>query len=172
VTATPRFGVVNLKGVGVTSSLPEERLAAKGIQLPAPPPALASYVGVVREGSLAFVSGHGPYQDGGWAFTGKVGADLGLEEAVEAARLVTLNILATLRAELGTLDRVRRIIKLTVFVNSAPDFAEQHLVANGASELLGEVFGDEVGPHARSAVGMGALPFQIAVEIEAVFAVD
>jgi enamine deaminase RidA (YjgF/YER057c/UK114 family) len=150
---------------------PEARLEALGISLPPAPEAVANYVGLVRVGELAFVSGHGPVENGELVYRGKLGRDLDTETGQKAARLVMLNLLATLKAELGDLDRVERVVKLLVMVNSTPDFAEQPLVANGASDLLVEIFGQERGVHARSAVGMGALPFGISVEIEGIFEV-
>ena len=148
---------------------PEQRLAELGYELPAPNPAVGSYVGSVSAGKLVFVSGHGPYKDGEYIYQGKLGRDVDVPTGQAAARLTILNLLASLKAEIGELDRVRRVVKLLVLVNSDPEFGEQPAVANGASDLLLEVFGPERGPHARSAVGMGALPFQIPVEIEAVF---
>jgi enamine deaminase RidA (YjgF/YER057c/UK114 family) len=143
----------------------EERLAALGIELPSPPPPLATYVRAVTSGNLVFVSGHGTYADGEYRHIGKVDSQISVEEAREAARLVILNALASLRAEIGSLDRVTRIVKLLGMVNSDPDFTRQPDVINGASDLLVEVFGDK-GRHARSAVGMASLPLGIAVEIE------
>jgi enamine deaminase RidA (YjgF/YER057c/UK114 family) len=121
---------------------------------------------------LLFVSGHGPYRDGEYVYRGKLGSDLDVATGQAAARLVMLNFLASVRAELGTLDRVERIVKLLVMVNSAPEFGEQPQVANGASDLLVELFGEERGKHGRSAVGMGALPMGISVEIEGVLQVS
>jgi len=139
--------------------------------LPAPPPAVANYVGAVTVGELVFVSGHGPYRDGEFVYIGKLGRDLDVATGKESARLVMLNLLASLKAEIGELDRVRRVVKLLVMVNSDPAFGEQPAVANGASDLLVEIFGPDRGRHARSAVGMGALPFGISVEIEGIFQV-
>jgi enamine deaminase RidA (YjgF/YER057c/UK114 family) len=149
---------------------PEERLAELGITLPEPPKPVAAYVPAVRTGGLVFVSGQGPLQDGKLT-KGKVGTDLTLEEAQEAARITCLNGLAVLGAEVGSLERVKRVVKLTVFVNSAPGFVDQPTVANGASELLVEVFG-EAGRHSRSAVGVSELPFGMPVEVEFVFEVS
>jgi enamine deaminase RidA (YjgF/YER057c/UK114 family) len=148
---------------------PEARLAELGIELAAPPPAVANYIGAVRVGELLFVSGHGPYENGDYPYRGKLGSEVDVETGKKAARLTMLNLLASVKAELGTLDRVERVVKLLCMVNSAPDFADQPQVANGASDLLVEIFGEERGKHARSAVGMGALPMGISVEIEAIF---
>jgi enamine deaminase RidA (YjgF/YER057c/UK114 family) len=122
-------------------------------------------------GNILFVSGHGPYEDGGYPYRGKLGSEVDVETGKKAARLTMVNLLASVKAELGTLDRVERVVKLLCMVNSEPDFAEQPQVANGASDLLVEIFGEERGKHARSAVGMGALPMGISVEIEAIFEV-
>lgn len=147
-------------------SSPEQRLVALGIVLPVPPAPAAAYVPVVRTGSLLFTAGQLPLADGALLATGKVGAAVDLDTAIACARQCAVNVLAQVRAELGSLDLVTRVVKLTVFVASAPGFAEQHLVANGASELLAEVFGD-AGRHARSAVGVAVLPLDAPVEVEA-----
>jgi enamine deaminase RidA (YjgF/YER057c/UK114 family) len=154
------------------STSPEARLRELGIEIPAPPPPVANYVGAVRVGDILFVSGHGPYEDGEYRYLGKLGRDLDVAAGQASARLVMVNFLASVRAELGTLDRVERIVKLLVMVNSAPEFGEQPQVANGASDLLVEIFGEERGKHGRSAVGMGALPMGISVEIEGVLQVS
>jgi enamine deaminase RidA (YjgF/YER057c/UK114 family) len=148
---------------------PEARLAELGIELPTPNPAVANYVGAVTVGQIVFVSGHGPFDDGEYRYLGKLGRDVDVATGQAAARLTIVNLLASLKAEVGELDRVRRVVKLLVLVNSDPEFKEQHLVANGASDLLVEAFGSERGVHARSAIGMGALPFGISVEIEGIF---
>ena len=148
---------------------PEEKIAELGYELPTPTAPVAAYVPAVRTGNLVFISGQGPFGDGK-IVTGKVGADVDLEAAKEAARLTCLNGLAAVKAEIGELSKITRVVKLTVFVNGAPGFDQQPQVANGASELLQEVFGD-LGKHARSAVGMGELPFGMCVEIEFVFEV-
>jgi enamine deaminase RidA (YjgF/YER057c/UK114 family) len=149
---------------------PEAKLAELGYTLPTPTPPVAVYVPAVRTGNLVFISGQGPVADGAFTATGKVGRDVTLEEAKDAARLTCLNGLAALKAEVGDLAKVSRVVKLTVFVNSGPGFDQQPSVANGASELLQEVFG-EAGRHARSAVGMAELPFDMSVEIEFIFEV-
>ena len=144
---------------------PEERIKHLGLALPAPPCAVANYVGAVQTGNLVFVSGQGPIRDGEFAYQGKVGDDLDVEQGYQAARLAVLNCLSSLKQEIGDLARVRRIVKLLGFVNSAEGFTKQPAVINGASDLLVGVFGEQ-GRHARSAVGMAELPFGISVEIE------
>ena len=145
----------------------ERRLVELGIALPASAAPVANYVPAVRTGSLLFVSGHGPIGLDGMPIVGKVGADLDADAAKEAARVVGLNLLATMRQELGSLDEVSRIVKVLGMVNAAPGFTQLPAVIDGCSDLLVSVFGD-CGRHARSAVGMGELPFGIAVEIELV----
>lgn len=142
----------------------EDRLRALGITLPAVFPPAGNYLGCVVDGDLVHVGGHGPV-DGDRTIVGKVGADLTLERGREAARMTALSILATLNAELGGLDRIGRILKVFGMVNCAPGFNRTPAVIDGASDLLVEIFG-EAGRHARSAVGMAELPFDIAVEIE------
>ena len=151
---------------------PEQRLAELGYELPAPNPPVGAYVGAVTVGNIVFVSGHGPYRDGEFVYKGKLGRDVDVPTGQAAAALTIVNLLASLKDEIGELDRVRRVVKLLVLVNSDPEFGEQPRVANGASNLLIEVFGPERGPHARSAIGMGALPFGIPVEIEGIFEID
>jgi enamine deaminase RidA (YjgF/YER057c/UK114 family) len=141
-----------------------EKLAELGLIIPKKG-SLGSYVGAVRTGDLVFVSGGGPMKADGSFITGKVGADVGIEDGQEAAKLCALYCIASLQDELGDLDRVKRIVKLLGFVNSAPGFVQQHVVMNGASDLLISVFG-ESGRHARSSVGMAELPMNIAVEVE------
>lgn len=148
----------------------EQKLEALGLSLPPIPQPLANYVPLVRTGNLLFVSGHGPgvVEDGTLSFIqGKLGKDLNVEQGYDAARQVMLNILQSLKQELGDLDKVQRVVKLLGFVNCTPDFPDQPKVINGASDLLVELFGER-GRHARSAVGMQQLPFGIAVEIEMV----
>jgi len=149
----------------------EEKLEALGLQLPPPPSPVAAYVSTVRTGDLVFVSGHGPMRDGRFTGIGKLGRDLDIEAGYQAARLVMLNCLASVKAEIGDLDKITRIVKVLGMVNSAPGFEQQPAVINGASDLLIEIFGDR-GRHARSAVGMAELPFGISVEIEMVVEVS
>jgi len=150
---------------------PEERLKEKGLELPPPRQPVANYVGCVRTGNLVFVSGHGPEVGSGSPWKGKVGRELSLDEGYAAAKRCALNMLATLKVEIGELSRVRRIVKLLGMVNSDPEFKEQPKVINGASDLLVDIFGEN-GKHARSAVGLGALPFAIPVEIEMIVEVE
>ena len=143
----------------------EARVKELGIELPMPPTPVGSYVGAVRTGNLIYISGQGPRKPDNSSLTGKVGADVSIEEAQAAARLVGLNALATLRAEIGSLDQVKRVVKVFGMVNAKADFCEHPKVINGFSDLMFEIFG-EAGRHARSAVGMSSLPFQIPVEVE------
>jgi enamine deaminase RidA (YjgF/YER057c/UK114 family) len=143
----------------------EKKLKDLGIPLPAPPQPIANYVRAVRAGNFLFVSGHGPYNDGKIKLAGKVGRELTVEEGYQVARNVGLNCLATVKAAVGDLDKVKRVVKLLGMVNCTEDFKDQPKVINGCSDLLVEVFG-EIGKHARSAVGMQALPNGIPVEIE------
>ncbi len=149
----------------------EERLADLGHQLPPVSPPVGNYVKGVVVGNLLFCSGNGPDQPGYVSPKGKVGADVTLEQAYEAARYTALNLLAAAKDTLGSLDRIRRVVKLLGMVNSAPDFGQQPAVINGCSDLFVKLFGDS-GRHAPSAVGMGALPNGIPVEIEAIFEVE
>ena len=148
---------------------PEAQILSLGLTLPPPPPRGGVYKPVVIVGNVAYVSGHGPYRGPDDYICGRVGADMSLEEGKEAARQVGLAMLATLKSELGSLDRVKRVVKLLGMVNSTPDFGEHPKVINGCSELFGQVWGEENGIGARSAVGMGSLPGNIAVEIEGIF---
>lgn len=146
----------------------EARLQELGITLPQAAAPVASYVPVVVQGGFAHVSGQLPFLDGKLV-TGRLGEDVSLEEGVAAARACGLMILAQLKAELGSLDKVARVVKLGAFVNSTGDFTDQPKVANGASDLMAEVFGD-AGKHARAAVGVPVLPLGAAVEVDAVVA--
>ena len=150
----------------------EARLKEKNIVLPPAATPMANYVGAVRVGSLLFVSGHGPIRDGKATSSGKVGKDLTVEQGYQVAREVGLNLLSTVRATLGSLDKVKRVVKVLGMVNSAEGFGDQPKVINGFSDLMVEVFGDAVGKHARSAVGMAGLPVNIPVEIEMVLEVE
>lgn len=153
------------------ASAPEEKLAALGLTLPAVAAPLAAYVPAVRAGSLVYTAGQLPVVDGKLLSAGKVGAEVGAAEAAALARTCALNALAAAASAAGGLSAIRRIIKLTGFVASAPDFTGQPQVVNGASELLLEVFG-EAGRHARSAVGTAVLPLDAPVEIELIVEVS
>ncbi len=149
----------------------EARLQELGIILPEVGVPVANYVNTVRTGNLVFTSGKGPQKPDGTYITGKVGADLTTEQGYEAARLTAIQQLASLKAELGDLNKIKRVVKVLGMVNAAPDFTEQSQVINGFSDLMVEVFGEK-GKHARSAVGMGSLPGNIAVEIEMIVEVE
>jgi len=151
----------------------EAQLKEKNITLPRPPVPLANYIGAVRVGTLLFVSGHGPLgADGKPTVLGKLGRDLSVEQGYKAARGVGLNVLATVRGNLGSLDKVKRVVKVFGMVNSDEGFKDQPKVINGFSDLIVEVFGEAIGKHARSAVGMAALPNGIPVEIEMILEVE
>ena len=148
----------------------DNRLAELGIALPTPAAPVASYVPAVEQGGLLHISGQISVGEDGNLILGRLGEDMNLERGIEAARRCGIMLLAQMQAALGSLDRVQRIVKLGAFVNSAPDFTDQPKVANGASELMQEVFG-EAGRHARSAVGVAVLPLGVAVEVDAIVAV-
>jgi len=149
----------------------EARLKEKGIVLNAPGKPVANYVNAVRVGNLLYLAGKGPTKPDGSNITGKVGKDLTIEQGYEAARLTAINHLAVLKAELGSLNKVKRIIKVLGMVNCTEDFKDQPKVINGYSDLMVEIFGDK-GKHARSAVGMYALPLNIAVEVEVIVEIE
>lgn len=152
---------------------PEARLKELNLTLPPPPRPMARYQIAVRTGNLLFISGHGPARlDDGSPVTGRCGADLTLEQGVRSARAVGLNILASVRDQLGSLDRVKRLVKTLGLVNSTPEFLDHPKVINGFSDLMAEVFGEDAGVGARSAIGTVALPGNIAVEIECIFEVE
>jgi enamine deaminase RidA (YjgF/YER057c/UK114 family) len=146
-------------------STPEERLAELGLSVPEVAKPVAAYIPAVRSGNLVFTSGQLPMREGQLMATGKVGGEVTSEEAVALAQQCGLNALAAVRAELGDLSAVKRVVKVVCFVASTPDFTGQPAVANGVSELLGQVFGD-AGRHARSAVGVPVLPLDAPVEVE------
>jgi enamine deaminase RidA (YjgF/YER057c/UK114 family) len=151
-------------------SAPYEALKRLGLRLPPPRPPVANFRPAVIEAGLVYLSGQGPVGPEGIVYKGKVGAELSIEDGYAAARLTTLNLLAALEGAIGALDRVRKIVKVLGMVNADPQFAAHPAVINGCSDLLVAVFGEEAGAHARSAVGMGSLPGQIAVEIEMIVA--
>ncbi len=143
----------------------EMQVSALGLVLPAPPKPVATYIPVVRAGDLLFLSGMIPLRDGTLVMEGKLGKDVSVEQGYEAAKICLLNALAVIRQELGTVDRVKQIVKMVGYVASAEGFVQQPAVINGASDLLVKVFGD-AGRHARVAVGAAALPLNAPVEIE------
>lgn len=143
----------------------EERVSELGVELGEPPAPTANYVRAVQSGNLVFLAGHGPVKPDGGLMSGKLGRELTVEEGQEAARLTAISLLTSLKAEIGDLNRVQRIVKVTGMVNADLDFTEHSEVVNGCSDFLVEVFEDR-GKHARAAVGMGSLPSNIPVEIE------
>jgi enamine deaminase RidA (YjgF/YER057c/UK114 family) len=145
----------------------DRKLKDLGIELPSAAPPAANYVKGVRVGNVLYLSGHAAVS----GFRGKLGKDTTTEQGYQAARSTAISALATLQQELGDLNKVKRIVKVMGMVNSTPDYTEQHLVVNGFSDLMVAVFGDQ-GKHARSAVGMGSLPFNFAVEIDLVVEVE
>ena len=147
----------------------EERAKSIGITIPKAATPVGSYVPAVQAGQLLFVAGQGSMREAGPVFKGKVGRDLTVNDAYEAAKLAALNCLAATKSVLGTLDRVERVVKVNGYVNSAPGFADQAKVMNGASDVLVKIFGEK-GRHARTSVGVSELPLNIAVEVEVVLA--
>jgi enamine deaminase RidA (YjgF/YER057c/UK114 family) len=147
----------------------EQRLSEMGVAIPTPGEAAGNYLPHVTTGNLVYLSGQVPLENGVRKFAGKVGKDISIEDGQKAARVCAINLLARLKTACGgDLDRVVRCVKVTGFVNAAPDFGDHPKVINGASDFMVQVFGDS-GRHARSAVGMGSLPFGVAVEVEAIF---
>ena len=151
---------------------PYARLAELGIVLPEPRPPIANFVSAVREGNFLFLAGQGPILPSGVEHSGKVGAGISVEEGYQHARLTGINLIAVMHQTLGSLGRVKRIVKVLGMVNADPLFSDHPTVINGCSDLFVAVFGEAIGRHARSAVGMGSLPGQITVEIEAIVAVS
>ncbi|WP_173932166.1 RidA family protein [Chelativorans sp. Marseille-P2723] len=149
----------------------EKRLLELGVELPEPGKAVANYVPCVETGNLLITSGQLPMKDGRLMAMGLLGRELGTEAGKLAAKWCAVNVLAQAQAALGDLERIRRIVKITVFVASTPDYIEQHVVANGASDFLVAALGDK-GRHARSAVGTASLPMNAPVEIEAIIEID
>lgn len=149
----------------------DARVQELGLELPPAPKPAGVYKPIVIAGNMAYVSGHGPLLPDGTMLTGRVGSEVDQQAGYQAARQVGLAILATLKANLGSLDRVKRVVKTLGMVNASPDFKNHPAVINGYSELMKEVFGDN-GVGARSAIGMGSLPGNISVEIEAIFEID
>jgi enamine deaminase RidA (YjgF/YER057c/UK114 family) len=163
--------LIVLTASNMQAQTPEEKLKEKGIVLTAPSAPVANYVNVVRVGNLLFLSGKGPGKPDGSYVIGKVGKDLTTEQGYEAARLAAISHLSVLKAELGDLSKVKRIVKVLGMVNCTDDFKDQPKVINGYSDLMVEIFGEK-GKHARSAVGMNALPLGIAVEVEVIVEVE
>jgi len=149
----------------------EARLAELKIELPKAAAPVANYVPVVVSGKTAYTSGQVTLFNGELKYVGKLGQEFGIEDGQKAARLCGLNVIAQVKAALGDLDRVKRVCKLTCFINSVSDFTDQPKVANGVSDLMVEVFGD-AGKHARSAIGVNVLPLNVAVEVEAIFEIE
>ena len=144
----------------------DEKIKSLGINLPIPPSPAGSYIPVVRSGNLLYVSGQIPMEDGKVAFTGKV-SDINIETAQKSARICAINILAQLKKELGDLEKISKIVRISGFVNSVPEFTQQPKVINAASDLLYEIFG-ECGKHSRIAVGVSSLPLNSMTEIDAI----
>jgi len=155
----------------IHAQTPEDKLKEKGIVLTAPSAPVATYVNAVRVGNLLYLAGKGPNKPDGSYVIGKVGKDLTIEQGYEAARLTAISHLAVIKAELGSLNKVKRIVKVLGMVNCTEDFKDQPKVINGYSDLMVEIFGEK-GKHARSAVGMYALPLGIAVEVEVIVEVE
>ena len=148
----------------------DQRLAELGITLPEPAAPVAAYVPAVEQDGMLHISGQISFAEDGSLIKGRLGADMDLDSGVAAARRCGIMLLAQIKSALGSLDQVERVVKLGVFVNSTPDFVDQPKIANGASELMQDVFGD-AGKHARSAVGVAVLPLGVAVEVDAIVAV-
>ena len=161
-------GWARARGIAPAGAGPEDRLKELGITLPEPPNPVATYVTARVSGNTLYISGHGPAAIDG-VKPGKVGAELSIEEGQLAARATALNVLATIRNELGSLDRVVQLLRTFGMVNAAPDFTQQPQVINGYSNLMVEIFGEMAGKGVRAAVGMGSLPSNIAVEIESIW---
>lgn len=158
--------------INVTAQSADDRIKESGLQLPPASKPIANYVKYVRTGNLIFLAGHGPTKADGTNIMGKVGKDLSIEQGYEAAKITALSLIATLKDALGgDLSKVKRIVKVNGYVNCLPDFTEQPKVINGCSDLLVQIFGEK-GKHARAAMGMVALPMNIAVEIEMVVEVE
>lgn len=155
----------------VYAQSPEANLKAKGIELPSVSKPIANYVNIVRSGNLLFLSGKGPLKSDGQYVVGKLGKDLSIEQGYEAARLIAINQIAVLKDYLGDLSKVKRIVKVLGMVNCTDTFTDQPKVINGYSDLMVEIFGEK-GRHARSAVGMAALPMNIAVEVEMIVEIE
>lgn len=158
------------RGVTLATTI-EAKLAERGLTLPVSPAPSANYVRYMRTGNLIYLAGHGPHMEGGAVYVGKLGAEFTIEEGQAAAQATALNLLATLKAAIGDLDKVVQFVKVLGMVNCTPDFPDPPLVINGFSDLIVELYGER-GRHARSAVGMGSLPGHMPVEIEAIVEVE
>lgn len=165
------FALLLLSSFSITAQTPEEKLKQLGIELPKLPSPAASYVNAVQTGKLIYLSGKGPQKEDGTYINGKLGAGLTVEAGYEAARLTAINQLAVLKSMLGDLLKVKKIVKVNGFVNSDPQFYDHPKVINGFSELLIKVFADK-GQHARTSIGVSALPFNMAVEVEMIVEVE
>ena len=165
------IAAVSLLAMATVAQDAETRLKEKRITLTTPGKPVANYVNAVRVGNLLYLAGKGPTKPDGSNITGKVGKDLTIEQGYEAARLTAMNHLAVLKAELGSLNKVKRIVKVLGMVNCTEDFKDQPKVVNGYSDLMVEIFGEK-GKHARSAVGMYELPMNIAVEVEVIWELE
>ena len=155
----------------INTTSPEAKLQELGIELSTPSSPVANYVNTVQVGNLLFISGKGPLQSNGEYIKGKVGQNLTIEDGYNAARLTAINLISTLKASIGDLNKVRRIVRVTGMVNASSEFTDHPKVVNGCSDLLVEVFGDK-GKHTRAAVGMNSLPSNIAVEIDMIVQVE
>ncbi len=165
------FLLLTLAFLQIQAQTPEEKIQGAGNQLPPVTKPMANYVKFVRTGNLIFLAGHGPTKPDGSTITGKVGKDLTVEQGYEAAKITALSLIATLKNALGELSRIKQIVKVNGYVNCLPDFIDHPKVMNGCSDLLVQVFGEK-GKHARAAMGMVALPSNIAVEIEMVVEIE
>jgi enamine deaminase RidA (YjgF/YER057c/UK114 family) len=165
------IAVINMACIISFAQTPEENLLSKGIVLPAIATPIANYVNAVRVGNLLYLSGKGPLQKDGKYITGKLGKDLSIEQGYEAAKLTAIIQIAVLKNELGNLGRVKQIVKVLGMVNSDSSFTNQPTVINGFSDLMVAIFGEK-GRHARSAVGMASLPFNMAVEVEMIVEIE
>ena len=165
------FIAITVLSTGLKAQDAEARLKEKGIVLATPSSPVANYVNAVRVGNLLYLAGKGPTKPDNTNITGKVGRDLTIEQGYEAARLTAINHLAVIKNELGSLNKVKRIVKVLGMVNCTEDFKDQPKVINGYSDMMVEIFGEK-GKHARSAVGMYALPFNLAVEVEVIVEIE
>ncbi|MET3905844.1 enamine deaminase RidA (YjgF/YER057c/UK114 family) [Bradyrhizobium sp. S3.3.6] len=174
VSASAMLALIAASGYALAQGAtnPEARLKEKNITLPQAPSPFYNYVNAVQVGNLLFLSGNTPYAPGGWKFKGKVGKDLTVQEGYDTARQVGLIMLAEVRDALGSLDRVKRVVKVLGMVNSADGFVDQPRVINGFSDLMVDVFGEAKGKHARSAVGVAGLAVNSAVEVEMIIEVE